>query len=99
MQSARSASVPAIFLGYQKKKAGAWPASTDCFSAVSRLTLIRRAFPWFEGHWAFQTYVRRRHFELPLACACLAQLPVRAADSMLVLFEVVTSLSPVPYAL
>src|SRR5260370_34317463 len=99
MQSARSASVPAIFLGYQTKKAGAWPASTDCFSAVSRLTLIRRAVPWFEAHWAFESYVRRRHLELPLACACRAQLAVRAADSMLGLVAVVLGLLPVRYEL
>lgn len=78
----RSASVPAIFFVRQTKKAGAWPASTDCSSAVSRLTLIRRAVPRFEAHWAFESYVRRRRFELRPACACRAQLAVRAADSM-----------------
>src|ERR1700694_2764324 len=46
----RSASVPAIFLGCQTKKAGAWRASTTCFSAGSHLTLISRAVPWFKAH-------------------------------------------------
>lgn len=83
MEAARSASVPANFLVRQTKKAGVWPAFADCTSAAARLTLIRRAVPWFEVHWAFQMYVRRRHFELRLACAFRAQLAVRAAGPML----------------
>jgi hypothetical protein len=99
MQSARSVSVPAIFLVRQTKKAGAWPASADCSSAVSRLTLIRRAVPWFEAHWAFEIYVRRRRVELRLACACRAQLAVRAAGSMPGLVAVVLGLLSVRYEL
>src|SRR5260370_9973997 len=97
MESARSASVPAIFLVRKTKKAGLWPASADCSSAVSRLTLIRRVVPWFEAHWAFQIYVRRRHFGLRLACACRAQVAVRAADSMLGLVAVVLGFQSVRY--
>jgi hypothetical protein len=99
MESARSASMPTIFLVCQTKKAGAWPASANCSSAVSRLTFIRRAVPWFEAHWAFKIYARRRHFELRLACACHAQLAVRAADSMLGLFAVVLGLLVLRYEL
>ena len=88
----RSASVPANFLVRQTKKAGAWPASPDCSSAVSRLKLIRRVVLRFEAHCAFDIYVRRRHFELRLACACCAQVAVRTADSLLGLAAVVLAL-------
>src|SRR5260221_6630395 len=92
MQSARSVPVPANFPVRQTKKAGAWPASADCSSVVSRLTLVRRAVPRFEAHWAFEIYVRRRRFELRLACACRAQLAVHAADSLPGLVAVVPGL-------
>jgi hypothetical protein len=88
----RSASVPANFLVRQTKKAGAWPASPDCSSAVSRPTLIRRVVPRFEARWAFEIYVRRRHFKLRLACACCAQVAVCTADSLLGLVAVVLGL-------
>ena len=83
----------------QTKKAGAWPACADCSSEVSRLTFIRRAVPWIKAHWAFEIYVRRRHFEPRLACACRAQLAVRAADSLLGLYAVVLGLLLLCYEL
>jgi hypothetical protein len=97
MESARFAS--GQFLIHQAKKAGVWPASADCSSAISRLTLVRRAVPWFKAQWAFQMYARRRHFELRLACACRAQLAVRAADPMLGLVTVVPVLLLLRYEL
>jgi hypothetical protein len=61
--------------------------------------LIRRTVPWFEAYWAFEIYVRRRRFELRLACACRAQLTVRTADSPLGLVAVVLSLLSIRYEL
>jgi catalase-peroxidase len=40
----------------------------------AQATTIRRAVPWFEAHWAFEIYVRRRHFQLRLACAVQMRL-------------------------
>jgi len=70
----RSASVPAIFLGCQTKKAGAWPASTTCFSAGSQLTLISRAVPWFEAHWSLEICVRRRRLSFGLLALTVLNL-------------------------
>jgi hypothetical protein len=67
-------SVPAIFLGFWTKKAGAWPASTACFSAGSRLTLISRAVPWFEAHWSFEICVRRRRLSFGLLALTVLNL-------------------------
>lgn len=83
----------AISIVRQTKKAGAWPACADCSSEVSRLTFIRRAVPWIKAHWAFEIYVRRRHFEPLLALA------VRAADSLPGLYAVVLGLLLLCYEL
>jgi hypothetical protein len=99
MKSPRSALVPAIFLARLTERAGPWPTSADCSSAVSRVTLIRCAVPWFKAHWAFEIYVRRRRFERRLACACRAQPAVRATGSMPGLVTVVLGLVSVRYEL